>query len=72
MFALKVRCSLLRFAHLDYDVRYDAYVIVTTFEKQDDSEITLDSRSTGNTVNLSVVCKLTFAFPPDNICVSVK
>ena len=25
-----------------------------------------------NTVNLSIVCKLIFAFPPENICVSVK
>ena len=25
-----------------------------------------------NTVNLSIVCKLIFALPPENICVSVK
>ena len=24
-----------------------------------------------NTVNLSIVCKFIFAFPPENICVSV-
>ena len=56
--------------HLDYDVHYDAHDDVTTFKKQDGGEI---RQLIGmNTVNLSVVCKLIFAFPPENICVSVK
>ena len=45
------------------DVHYDAYVDVMTLKKQDGGM---------NAVNLSVVCKLIVAFPPENICVSVK
>ena len=42
--SLKLRFQLItRFVHLDYDVHYDAYVDVTTFEKQDGGEIARDS-----------------------------
>ena len=36
-----------------------------------DMEQTQNSRIGMNTVNLSFVCKLIFAFPTENICVSV-
>ena len=59
------------FVHLDYDVHYDAYIDVTMFKKTRLRLNRIGQMIGMNTVNLSVVSKLIFAFQPENICVSV-
>ena len=52
-------------------MQYDAYVDVTTLKTRWWRD--RFRQLTGmNTVNLSFVCKFTFAIPPENICVSGK
>ena len=57
--------------HLDYDVHYDAYDDVMKFKKIRWRQDRIRQLIGLNIVNLSVVCELIFAFPPENICVSV-
>ena len=42
------------------------------FKKQDGRRDCIRQLIGMTSVNISVICKLTFAFPPENICVSVK
>ena len=58
--------------HLDYDIHYDVYIDVNMFKKTRWRRDRFRQLIGMNTVNLNVVCKLIFAFPPENICESVK
>ena len=60
------------FPDLVDDVHYDVYVDVTTLKKKGWWGDRISPLIGMNTVTLSVVCKFIFAFPPENICVSVK
>ena len=64
MFSLNLRFHFIMF-HLDYEVHYNAYEDVTTLKKTRWRLDRIRQLIGLDTVYLSVVCKLIFAFPPE-------